>query len=171
MPKFRKRPVEIEAVQWTGHNLPSVEVFTDGKAWFGFTGSAARPYYALSPVNTPPESHLWIRTLEGEMRADPGDWIIKGVQGEFYLCKPSIFEATYEPVDQTPEQTPEMDRTPVCVECGARGDLYRTIVAPPHNTLWRCADGCDEKEVYEMTPEYIKNNVDGFLARRKRSES
>ena len=39
-----------------------------------------------------------IDTLEGEMHADPGDWIIRGVQGEFYPCKPDIFEATYEPV-------------------------------------------------------------------------
>lgn len=41
-----------------------------------------------------------IETLEGTMRADPGDWIITGVKGEVYPCKPDIFEATYEPVDE-----------------------------------------------------------------------
>jgi hypothetical protein len=45
---------------------------------------------------------MLIRTLEGEMRADPGDWIIRGVQGEFYPCKPDIFEATYEPAEPAP---------------------------------------------------------------------
>lgn len=43
--------------------------------------------------------HLTIKTLEGVMRADPGDWIIRGIKGEIYPCKPDIFEATYEPVN------------------------------------------------------------------------
>lgn len=49
---------------------------------------------------------ITILTLEGEMNASPGDWIIRGVQGEFYPCKPDIFEQTYEPVE-TPSLTPE----------------------------------------------------------------
>ena len=102
--RFRKKPVEIEAMQWTGHNLPSVEAFTDGKAWFGFTESDARSHYALAPTDTTPESHLWITTLEGDMRAKVGDWIIRGVQGEFYPCKPDIFEATYELVRPTDQE-------------------------------------------------------------------
>jgi len=45
---------------------------------------------------------IFINTLEGKMRADPGDWIITGVKGEQYPCKPDIFSATYEPVKSTP---------------------------------------------------------------------
>ena len=51
-----------------------------------------------------PDADIAIRTLEGEMRAIPGDWIIRGVQGEFYPCKPDIFAATYEPVPESDEQ-------------------------------------------------------------------
>ena len=90
--KFRKKPVVIEAVQLTGNNLVEVETFLAGKKM---------------PVLYPPEkgwSINWgngtvkINTLEGAMTANHGDWIIKGVKGEFYPCKPDIFEATYEPV-------------------------------------------------------------------------
>ena len=49
---------------------------------------------------------LLIETLEGEMLADPGDWIIRGVKGEFYPCKPDIFEATYEAVTDQPKEKP-----------------------------------------------------------------
>jgi hypothetical protein len=48
---------------------------------------------------------LWIRTLEGTMRADVGDYIIRGVQGEFYPCKPLIFEKTYDEMDELPDQS------------------------------------------------------------------
>ena len=86
MPKFRKKPVVIEAVQW----FP----FED---W----DDMRRHMDAELVVN--PESQLVIGTLvgtlEGKMFANPGDWIIKGVQGEFYPYKPDIFEATYEPVE------------------------------------------------------------------------
>ena len=51
------------------------------------------------PAFTPNSGHLLIGTLEGTMAAAPGDWVIKGVAGEFYPCKPDIFEATYEPVE------------------------------------------------------------------------
>jgi len=80
--RFRKRPVEIEAVQWTGHNCTEVYDILNvgGSAWRGQFGS------------------LVIPTLEGEVRADPGDWIIRGSKGEFYPCKPAIFEETYEEV-------------------------------------------------------------------------
>lgn len=52
----------------------------------------------MDPPPDIPEG-IYIATLEGEMRADPGDWIIKGVHGEFYPCKPNIFDATYEAAD------------------------------------------------------------------------
>ena len=82
--KFRKKPVVIEAIQWDGKNIDAVRAFM-------------KPHYPGWGYPTP--SHLSIRTLEGDLRADVGDWIIKGVKGEFYPCKPDIFEQTYEPVE------------------------------------------------------------------------
>jgi hypothetical protein len=104
MPKFRKKPVVIEAMQWDGSNTFAVTTFIEGKepdlkhpmardAWFDYV------------ENTRDSGFLRIFTLEdgpgGEAKhvASPGDWIIKGVQGEFYPCKPDIFAATYDPVD------------------------------------------------------------------------
>jgi hypothetical protein len=77
--KYRKKPVVIEAVQWTGDNRDEVLRFHSGIAWSGTYG-------------------IEIRTLEGIMRADEGDYIICGVKNEVYPCKPDIFAATYEPV-------------------------------------------------------------------------
>jgi hypothetical protein len=80
MPRFRKRPVVIEAVQWTGEN---------GSEVAGLLGD--HPLVDRS-------SRIMIATLEGEMRADVGDFIIRGVRGEFYPCKPDIFLQTYDEV-------------------------------------------------------------------------
>lgn len=85
MPKFRKKPVVIEAHQWP-LLTSQVEEFMTWAAEVGFM-----PHEFLDGCIT-------IQTLEGVMRADPGDWIIRGVSGEFYPCKPDIFEKTYEPV-------------------------------------------------------------------------
>jgi hypothetical protein len=84
--EYRKKPVVIEAMQYPGmrEHTDALKVLT----WLDENGV----------VHTH-DSGLVIKTLEGDMRADPGDWIIKGVQGEFYPCKPDIFEATYEAVE------------------------------------------------------------------------
>lgn len=79
MAKYRKKPVVIEAVQFNGKNYMEILFFV-GKLK---TGGGIR-----------------IETLEGTMEASAGDWIIKGVKGEFYPCKPDIFEATYELVQE-----------------------------------------------------------------------
>jgi len=79
--KFRKKPVVIDAIQWSG-NLGDAQIITD---------------FAEKPVGFSGQN-LVIYTLEGQMLARPGDWIIRGVVGEIYPCKPAIFEATYEPV-------------------------------------------------------------------------
>jgi len=78
--KFRKKPVEIEAERYVHGNQALVH-FLEGCAGWHMT-----------------DKGICIPTLEGEMTASLGDWIIKGVKGEFYPCKPDIFEATYEPV-------------------------------------------------------------------------
>ncbi len=80
--KFRKKPVVIEAIMWTGTNWDDIYIFS--------------PYGITHVMLT---DALVIDTLEGKMCAQKGDWIIKGVKGEFYPCKPDIFEATYEPVN------------------------------------------------------------------------
>jgi hypothetical protein len=78
--KFRKKPVVIEAVQWTGKNTRECSLFAPDLTW-------------------PVDAYLEIPTLEGNMRVTVGDYIIKGIEGEFYPCKPDIFEQTYEKVD------------------------------------------------------------------------
>ena len=85
--KARKKPVEIECVQWTGANVNEI---------MSFCGSVAHDIYQINLANMPIEYSLIIKTLEGNMRAEPGDYIIKGVHGEFYPCKPDVFEETYE---------------------------------------------------------------------------
>lgn len=85
--KARKKPVEIECVQWTGANVNEI---------MSFCGSVAHDIYQINLANMPVEYSLIIKTLEGNMRAEPGDYIIKGVHGEFYPCKPDVFKETYE---------------------------------------------------------------------------
>lgn len=91
MSKYHKKPVEIEAVQFTGENFDEV---------LAFTGSAACKESAACHGDGPPYC-IRIDTLEGSMLAGRDDWIIRGVQGEFYPCKSDIFEATYEPAEES----------------------------------------------------------------------
>ena len=79
--KFRKKPVTIEAIQWTGKNLSEIDNFVGG---------------SIANKST----ILIIHTLEGDMEASMGDYIIKGINGEFYPCKPDIFAKTYEEVTE-----------------------------------------------------------------------
>lgn len=103
MPKFRKKPVEIEAIQWTG--LPDFAEILDGSIrkiesarmenfddWIVANQGNRKCRYVGNTVVIP--------TLEGEMTASPGDWIIKGVDGELYPCKPGIFARTYDRVGE-----------------------------------------------------------------------
>ncbi len=85
MSKFRKKPVVIEAEQFTGSNAFTI---------WGFMGRAD----LIDNPELKNTDNPVIHTLEGTMEAKPGDWIIRGVKGEFYPCKPDIFTATYEPV-------------------------------------------------------------------------
>lgn len=79
MPHYRKKPVEIEAFQYTGVLTSELEAFLGDKTW------------EFNPLEG-----LRIATLEGVMIASPFDWIIRGVKGELYPCKPDIFKSTYE---------------------------------------------------------------------------
>lgn len=85
--RYRKRPVVIEAWKWNPAAKP-----TDSPDWL-------INYVGLHPEMFDAETgRLTIRTLEGNMTASPGDWIIQGVKGELYPCRDDIFQATYEPV-------------------------------------------------------------------------
>lgn len=91
MPKYRKKPVTIEAWQWNGEtNVDSAPdwlkaAHKDFKAGFD---------WQMGTV------HMSLSTLEGRHLASPSDFIIRGVEGEIYACKPEIFEKTYEKVDE-----------------------------------------------------------------------
>ena len=78
--KYRKKPVVVEALQYDGFHTGQLNVFCGSKI--------------VEPVGSSP----FIRTLEGDMTISKGDYVIKGVNGEFYPCKPDIFDKTYEPV-------------------------------------------------------------------------
>ena len=86
--KYRKKPVIIEAIQWNGLNLEEIKWFM--KEQFKDV--------SVSEISF----GLQIPTLEGTMTVSLGDFIIRGVKGEYYPCKPDIFEKTYEPVEDKP---------------------------------------------------------------------
>jgi len=93
MSEYRKKPVVIEAEQYPGHSISGLGVdkiiaFED---WLQPHAEAIGKW----PLRYRGQS-LIIQTLEGDHEAKPGDWIIRGVKGELYPCKPDIFEATYE---------------------------------------------------------------------------
>lgn len=93
MPKYRKKPVVVEAVKWSGSNLEEIRDFVGD--------SLIENYMEFLNKDRTIDKMLvgiGIRTLEGDHIAEYGDYIIKGVQGEFYPCKPDIFEQTYEEV-------------------------------------------------------------------------
>ena len=85
--KYRKKPVVIEAIKYDGYNYPYVQDWIDGT-------------HNLWPQWIHNYGEFKIRTLEGDMTASVGDYIIKGIDGEFYPCKPDIFEKTYEEIDE-----------------------------------------------------------------------
>ena len=89
MSKFIKKPVEIEAIQWTGENIDELLAFAN-------TGSM--PLWGRNFQINKMKKEVQINTLEGEMIGRINNWIIRGVKGEFYPCKPDIFDETYESI-------------------------------------------------------------------------
>lgn len=86
MPFFQKKPVVIEARRWVGNNWNEMLAFMR---------------YAGVKLDER-ERRIRVPTMEGAIYAAEGDWIIKGIQGEFYPCKPDIFDQTYEPTQKVP---------------------------------------------------------------------
>lgn len=116
--KYKKKPVAIDAIQWTGDNIDELRELD------GFTEVHARL-----------GDKLIIHTLEGDHRADIGDYIIRGVRGEFYPCKKDIFEETYEPADEelsrreTPMKITEIHVDEYyCPACGAENNCDQGCV-------------------------------------------
>lgn len=98
--QYRKKPVAVEAARFTNLNAPDiVRWIGDDKAKMKLESDEA---WKLGKA--PPIFSIMISTLEGDMKAMPGDYIIKGINGEFYPCKPDIFEKTYEAVEQLKEE-------------------------------------------------------------------
>ena len=100
MQKFRKKPIVIEAMQFTSENAEAVEKWCSGYHCYSGTihqHSATRQEY----------NDLVIETLEGRMIASYGDWVIQGIKGEFYPCKNDIFLATYEAVTDAEQEKDE----------------------------------------------------------------
>ena len=90
MGKYRKKPVVIDAIQLTSESLMDCISFI-------YPDISVIDHSTLTAIRK--NKFLYIETLEGDMKAQFGDYIIKGVQGEVYPCKPDIFEATYEKVE------------------------------------------------------------------------
>lgn len=92
MAKYKTKPCEIEALQYTGDNVEEIIEFTEHQAYGG-----------LKPKRN--GDHLWaswglfIKTLEGDMEASVGDYIIRGLRGEYYPCKPDVFIKKYELIE------------------------------------------------------------------------
>lgn len=97
MPKFQKKPVVIEAWLWDETKATFEELKAAGMTCGHYDSHLTEDFVR----------NMRIQTLEGSMFADKGDMIIKGVKGEFYPCKPDIFEATYSPVADRNSSVPE----------------------------------------------------------------
>lgn len=93
--KYRKKPIVIDAIQWNGKNMVEIADFAKDSVEF----DEIRQGDAENKI--PAQYDLSIKTLEGIMQASIGDYIIKGINGEFYACKPEIFEKTYEKADNS----------------------------------------------------------------------
>ena len=87
--KYRKKPVIIDAIKWTGLNLEAIKSFVGKDLHYNIIDTAYGAPHIIVTINT----------LEGPMYCTEGDYIIKGISGEFYPCKPDIFEKTYEPLE------------------------------------------------------------------------
>lgn len=130
MPRYRKKPVEIEAMQWDGSVTSASEVID----WILSCDGTARYHqerYVDLGVRTPDEinstrrtryepAHIAIDTLEGTMKARSSWYVIKGVRGEFYACEPEIFRETYDAVVARikPSRCKHLHTHETCIDCG-----------------------------------------------------
>ena len=93
--KYVKKPIEVESIQLTKENIIEVFDFLDGANYKETKSVEELEDFSQRMLK---QGYIEIETLEGYMKASFGDYIIKGIKGEFYPCKPDIFQATYEEV-------------------------------------------------------------------------
>lgn len=145
MSKYMKKPVVIEAIQWTKENDIELE------HWLSKEKSVELEiddHLYVAGVGTPYISNIQIKTLEGTMEASYGDYIIKGINGEIYPCKPDIFEKTYEkPKQYLKWEDLKFGKTTHKLKAKMNGNLYRVE--------WYI-DGMGSKVVYIY--KYITND-------------
>jgi hypothetical protein len=123
---YTKKPLTIEAIQWTGNNLQEIDDFISFSATkYGF--------------NLLDES-MFIETMEGKMTAQKGDYIIQGVKGEFYPCKPDIFEVTYDEVSYLNNMYYETNPTIICSDCSKIFSLEDQLHIGEYDEKFRCAE-------------------------------
>jgi len=89
--KAKKKPIIVEVILWLGSNWEEINNFLPRDLWWLEDGSLVNQTNLYQPII--------LKTLEGKMKVEVGDYIIKGVRGEFYPCKPDVFEKTYELVE------------------------------------------------------------------------
>ena len=126
MQKFVKKPVVVEAIQYNGINITEVESFVGVKL----------PTVLLSVEDT----QLVIPTLEGDMKVSKGDYVIKGIKGEFYPCKPDVFKSTYNVVEDNNGILSEGEkrvRTNFNVSSSKSVDTAKQLMAEAINLLSR----------------------------------
>lgn len=145
---YRKKPVVVEAVQWTGENRAEMCEFIDPEVF-----------------EIIPRVGLVIHTLEGDHHASPGDYIIKGVNGEFYPCKPDIFAKTYESAALTPpnepltiEQLREMAGEPVWLDVA---DGVWALVDTDDDCVWLDRGG--SIDIFRLTGKAYRRPPEGEI--------
>lgn len=122
MPKFRKKPVAIEAIQYHAGEQPH-ELIND---------------VIKGNVEYKEDGCMLINTLEGVMRADPGDWIIRGINGELYPCKPDIFNKTYEPVEDMDKINPSIPKGQYCYDENGLCPYWSQVLDKPYQKNGFC---------------------------------
>lgn len=182
--KYVKKPIVIEAVQWNGENLEELITFLGGadtrNDYFGnlFITGKNFVYGSIDPKSVCtnvimtqfcqlPQSTitigLTIKTLEGDMTASVGDYIIKGIKGEYYPCKPDIFEQSYDPaVTETAAITNGTGSTASLFSTA--GTTTSTTVMLPNGDIF-CGSGTTGSSLWH-TPELIKvqvNDLHGYI--------
>lgn len=154
MTRYRKKPIEIEAVQFTGDNDEDIAKFMKDHDFIRGVDTAS----TVQGIPVEYYDYIEIPTLEGKMKAVRGDWIIKGVKGEFYPCKPDIFDETYEFVDGR-QKLPNTE-CPVCH--GVLEDEYKpTIFADFHRMgCFKCGYTIIFEDQINVPEEIHKQRID-----------
>jgi len=154
MPRFVKRPVMVEAQRWDGSPESAHEIM-EWAASFGMVTPPEHPddtpRGAVSVRFSGDVAYLSVVTLEGTMRATPGDWVVRGVRGEFYPVKPDIFAETYDPLPPA-EQRVEKPAIGTRLR-GSRQGIVEVVAHRGHLIELRHLDGPFEGETYRIGPD------------------